>query len=275
MIRVVKSNRVPAQLTDNGVPATANDCRLYDVNPLDYQSGASKFDFDNSIYGHESVKEQLISEQHGKCCFCEADFTANGYGDVEHFRPKGGYTVSQTSRLTRPGYYWLAYGWSNLFFSCEICNQRHKKSYFPLADETSRAKSHTDDYQTESNLLLHPSLDNPEDHISFNRHVPVAKDKRGELSIAAFGINRPALNRNREKHLRNVRYDEAFANVDLTSLTAESKEELVQVFGLPWSYLEGLILTAKTFIAKATADDQPFAAMIRANFPNIVHSSRP
>ena len=129
MIRVVKSNHVPVQLTDKGIPATKEDCRLYDANPGGYQSGTSKFNFDEAIYGHKSVKEQLIAEQYGKCCFCEADFTANGYGDVEHFRPKGGYTVNRTSKLIRPGYYWLAYDWTNLFLSCEICNQRHKKTF--------------------------------------------------------------------------------------------------------------------------------------------------
>jgi len=271
MIRVIKSNHVPVQLTDKGIPATKEDCRLYDANPGGYQSGTSKFNFDEAIYGHKSVKEQLIAEQYGKCCFCEADFTANGYGDVEHFRPKGGYTVNRTSKLIRPGYYWLAYDWTNLFLSCEICNQRHKKNFFPLADESSRAKSHADDYRTESNLLLHPSFENPEDHISFNRHVPAAKNKRGKLSITAFGIDRPKLNSNREKHLQNVRNNLFLAGFEPAQLSESERLLLVKQSGQDWSVIEELIQIAKLFIAKATSHNQPFAAMVRANFPDLIH----
>lgn len=152
-----------------------------------------------------------------------------------------------------------------------VINRRHKKIFFPLADETSRAKSHTDDYRTESNLLLHPSLDNPEDHISFNRYVPVAKDKRGELSITAFGIDRPKLNGNREGYLQNVKTNEAFAKVDLDNLTEQDRQEYSRIMNQSWPVLETLILTAKAFVAKATADNQPFTTMVRANFPDLIH----
>ena len=48
------------------------------------------FEFDSSVYGHKTVKKALIEAQHGKCCFCEAKVVHISYGDVEHFRPKGG-----------------------------------------------------------------------------------------------------------------------------------------------------------------------------------------
>ncbi|GAB3490083.1 hypothetical protein GCM10027341_01310 [Spirosoma knui] len=82
MIRVSKSDNVPAPLVHKGIPATAENCRLYEATPDAYNTGTAKFDIDSGIYGHESVKQQLIDEQHGKCCFCEADFQANGFGDV-------------------------------------------------------------------------------------------------------------------------------------------------------------------------------------------------
>jgi len=271
MIRVIKSNHVPAQLTKKGVPATSSDCLLYDANPGNYQSGSAQFKFDKDIYGHALVKEQLIAEQHGKCCFCEANNMASSYSDVEHFRPKGGYTEKRSSKLIRPGYYWLAYDWNNLFFSCEICNRRHKKNYFPLANEASRSKNHTDDYRAESNLLVHPSLDNPEDHITFDRYVPVAKDNRGKLSITAYGIDRPKLNDKRQEHLQNVTNNEALAKVDLANLTEQERQTYSRLMHQSWPVLEKLILTAKTFMTKAAADDQPFAAMIRANFPDLIH----
>lgn len=273
MIRVQKSAAVPAILIKKGVPATNENCRLYFANPSDYDSGKAKFTILKPIYGAESVKKQLIDEQHGKCCFCEADFTANGYGDVEHFRPKAGFTKIKTGKLNRPGYYWLAYDWNNLFFSCQICNQRYKKNYFPLDDETKRAKNHTFDYGQEDPLLLNPAVDNPEDHITFNRHVPVHKTERGEVSISGYGIDgkdRPKLKRDRETYLQNVRNNVSLASVDLGTITSEEQEQTSKFFHLPWEDLQDLIVKAKAFVAIAADDTQPFSAMVRANFPGLV-----
>jgi uncharacterized protein (TIGR02646 family) len=265
MIRVKKSTTAPAELLKKGVPAMLENCNLYEADPAGYKSGKATFKIKSGIYGHASVKQQLIDEQHGKCCFCEADFTANGYGDVEHFRPKGGFTTTPSGKLNRPGYYWLAYDWENLFFSCQICNQRFKKNYFPLETEADRATNHTANYRRENNLLIHPSLNEPAVHITFNRHVPVGKDKRGRLSIQAFGIDREKLNEVREAHLQNVRNNKFLAGFDLTQTTEDERRLLEQRFGQPWPVIENLILTAKTFMATATQDSQPFAAMIRAN----------
>ncbi|RIV22601.1 hypothetical protein DYU11_16460 [Fibrisoma montanum] len=270
MIRVAKSDNVPVVLTEKGVQATVENCRLYEINPNAYDKGATKFKINSDIYGHLSVKELLIFEQHGKCCFCEADFTANGYGDVEHFRPKAGFTKTLAGKLNRPGYYWLAYDWSNLFFSCQICNQRYKKNYFPLEDETQRAKNHTFDYEAEVCQLVHPSKDNPEDHITFNRHVPVAKDKRGKLSINGYGIDRPKLNTLREAHLQNVRNNIFLAGFDPTRMSEDERDLLSRQSGQPWPVIEGLIQTAKAFVAVATDNSQPFSAMVRANFPDLI-----
>lgn len=272
MIRIHKSNPVPVVLVDKGIPATTENCRLYLTNQAGYNVGNPKFDILSSIYGDESVKQKLIAEQHGKCCFCEADFTANGYGDVEHFRPKAGFTKTKTGSLIRPGYYWLAYDWNNLFFSCQICNQRFKKNYFPLTDETKRAKNHTFDYLEETPLLLHPSVDNPEDYITFNRHVPkpVAKNERGILSISGYGIDRPALIRIREAYLQNVKNNMALAGVNLTTITDAESQQLSEFMNQPWLILRALILKAKEFVAVAANDSQPFSAMVRANFPNLL-----
>jgi uncharacterized protein (TIGR02646 family) len=270
MIQVAKSDIIPAVLIDKGVPEKTENCRLYDASPNDYSSGASTFTILSSIYGHQSVKQKLIDDQHGKCCFCEADFTANGYGDVEHFRPKAGFTKTRTGKLIRPGYYWLAYEWTNLFFSCQICNQRFKKNYFPLEDETNRAQNHTFDYKIESSTLLHPSVDNPENHITFNRHVPVGQSNRGKLSIAGFGIDRNELNRIREAYLQNVRNNIFLAGFDPVVMTANERLILSQQSGQPWEVIESLIQIAKLFTAKAAKDTQPFAAMVRANFPDLI-----
>jgi uncharacterized protein (TIGR02646 family) len=76
------------------------------------------FEFKASVYGAKSVKKTLLTAQHGKCAFCESKFEHVAFGDVEHFRPKGGWIQTDGDQLTRPGYYWLAYEWSNL--SCGL-----------------------------------------------------------------------------------------------------------------------------------------------------------
>ena len=270
MIQIVKSASVPQILVDKGAPATTENCRLYTAKPTDYDSGKLKLKIDSTIYRDSIVKKQLMLDQHNKCCFCEADFTANGYGDVEHFRPKAGFKITPTDKLTRPGYYWLAYDWNNLFFSCEICNQKFKGNYFPLEDETKRTKNHTFDYREESPLLLHPSLDNPEDHITFNRHITVAKSKKGETSIKGYGLDNVKLNRDREKHYQYILLSMGYANINLAKTTPQQQRELSRQFKLPWPLLREIIVIAQITINKAADDTQPFAAMVRANFPDLV-----
>lgn len=269
MIRIIKSEEVPPILTESGENATEELCRSYEANPTEYNSGTSKFTIKRSIYGHASVKKQLQFEQHDKCCFCEADFTANGYGDVEHFRPKAGFKSTWKGKLNRPGYYWLAYDWQNLFFSCEICNRRHKKNFFPLENEANRAHNHRFDLNLEESQLIHPSVDNPNDHLEFRRHVVVNKTVKGQKSIQAYGLARPKINYVRENYLQCVRNNIALASVDLDTIGEEEKRTISRVFKLPWSELEDLILIAKEFLAVAASDRKPFSLMVRQNFPQL------
>jgi uncharacterized protein (TIGR02646 family) len=271
MIRIAKTDSIPAILTTRGAAATQTNRDLYDANPAAYDAGIRKFDINADIYGHESVKTQLIDEQAGKCCFCEADFTANGYGDVEHFRPKAGYATTPSGRLNRPGYYWLAYDWQNLFFSCQICNQQYKRNYLPLDDEAQRARNHLFDHQVETLAILHPATDNPADHLTFNQHVISDITPKGKKSIKGFGLDRTKLNRVREQHLQNVRNNVVLAGFDLESAIQSDKDELSRLLNLPWVTLEALILTAKEFVAKAARADQPFALMVRCNFSGLPH----
>src|SRR5690606_19607561 len=111
---------------------TISNNTLYDGSPQNYDTGAVKMSFDSGIYGHTNIKTELINNQSGKCAFCEQHILSISYGDVEHFRPKGGYKQNYKDSLHKPGYYWLAYDWDNLLFCCQKCNQRYKKNYFPL-----------------------------------------------------------------------------------------------------------------------------------------------
>lgn len=269
MIKILKSPDHPVILTGKGPAETANNNQLYDNDPSAYQSGEKKFKFKSSIYGHKTVKEQLIDDQSGKCCFCEAGFTANGFGDIEHFRPKGGYRQKKNDKIKRPGYYWKAYDWDNLFFSCEVCNSRHKKNYFPLEEETHRAKNHHENIDEEHPLLVHPSQDEPESHIGFRREVCRSKDRKGEESIAAYGLNRGKLVETRREYLNNVRNNYYLSGLDLENMTPTKKSSILEELNITEEEMNDLIETARRFINNAARADSPFAAMVRHNFPDL------
>ena len=74
-----------------------------------------------TVYADKEVRKQLKKMSHGKCAYCESKITSIYNGDIEHFRPKGGY--GETNPITKPGYYWLASDWNNLLFACPFCNQ--------------------------------------------------------------------------------------------------------------------------------------------------------
>lgn len=124
MLKVDKNTvEIPDILQNKGVSETQK------LNAA-YEAGIRSFEFQQSIYGHSTVKTLLRDLQHGKCCFCELSRPYSRECDVEHFRPKAGYKANENSPLVQPGYYWLVYDFSNLFYACKTCNQEFKKNFF-------------------------------------------------------------------------------------------------------------------------------------------------
>lgn len=203
MIQIVKPDRAPKILRNANSRGPKESKRLRTA----FDEGEREFEFKSSIYAAKSVKNALIKAQHKKCCFCESKITHASYGDVEHFRPKGGTRQQAGDDLAKPGYYWLAYDWSNLFLSCTLCNQRHKRNLFPLVDPSKRATSHHDDVFQESPLFVDPSADDPQEHIAFREEIAYAIDgsDRGVSSIDSLGLNRPDLEERRRERLGFVR----------------------------------------------------------------------
>lgn len=199
MISITKPEKIPQSLETRGKTATDNLCQIYLQNKADYKIGKKKFEFDSNIYGSKSVKTALIKAQHGKCFLCESRITHISYGDVEHFRPKGGWCQTKEDKINTPGYYWLAYNWENLFLSCQLCNQRFKKNLFPLEDKAERSVSHEGDLSKEKSLFVNPGTENPEDFISFRGITPFAVEgnQKGELTIENAGLRRGEINENR------------------------------------------------------------------------------
>ena len=135
--------------------------------------------------------------QHKKCCYCERKREKNRESDIEHFRPKADVTEADAAHM---GYWWLAYDWDNLFFSCRYCNQQFKRNHFPIPDESKRARTPSHALRDEEAFLIDPTLDDPEDHVCFDWYPnPDSKDEtltyvrdrteRGRQTIKIAGLN--------------------------------------------------------------------------------------
>lgn len=213
MIQIQKTAQAPDALQKRGSNARRSHSVRFTADPDAFRSGKKKFSF-KEIYKDPEVKASLRDAQHDKCVFCESKIghVLYGKGDVEHFRPKAGVRQNPDDELKRPGYYWLAYDWDNLFLSCGQCNRRYKGNLFPLRDPDARARSHHDSIDDEEPLFLHPSEDEPEEYIKFRGAVAVAKNgsARGGIAISYLYLNRPSLYDVRDDYYRTT-FKETFS----------------------------------------------------------------
>lgn len=196
MVRINKPDAPPLVLTVKGKDAVDSYKKLFD--------DGQEIKVPNAIYNDSSVKEALKLAQHEKCCFCEAKVSHVAHGDVEHFRPKNGYVQEERQSIQKPGYYWLAYDWSNLFFACQKCNQSYKKNWFPLLDDTQRARNHYGDIDNEEPLIIDPGgNDDPATHIEYYGSAPraVGGSEKGRMTIERTGLKRPKLDEDRNAKL--------------------------------------------------------------------------
>ncbi len=184
MIRVSRPAIPPAVLATEGRSRHQEHCAAYDA-------GTREFQFDSKIYGHEDVKRTLVAMHHGKCCYCESFVRHTSPGTIDHYRPKSASQQRAGEPFIRPGYYWLAYDWENLLFSCPVCNQTYKRNLFPLRDAAQRALSHSNSLAAEDALLLDPTRDNPVEFISFREEFafPLEDNLRGRTTIEVLGLN--------------------------------------------------------------------------------------
>jgi len=230
---------VPDVLINKGAAKT-------EAHKREFTGGGISFKFDRRIYGAKEVKRTLSSIQNGKCCFCESNFEHVGYGDVEHYRPKAGW-VQGKEKLNKPGYYWLAYDWDNLLLSCQICNQKYKKNYFPLVEPQSRALDHTYELGNEAPLFIHPANEDPEAHIEFEEELPrpVNNSNKGKVTIQRSGLDRELLNTTRANKLKTIKivYDLAKGHPETDQQHA-----------------------AKLFLTTAHQDTSEYASMLRCFF---------
>ena len=207
------------------------------------------YKYKSSLYGSPAVKDKLKSLQNDKCCFCEATVSHVSHGDVEHYRPKAGWIQKEKDKLTKPGYYWVAYDFTNLFLSCQICNQKFKRNYFPLANPAKRAKNHKQKISGEKPLIIDPGKDDPTKFLSFNKEVivPINNNTKGLETIKRTGLNRREILKNRFEYLETF---SILADIARKNLPDSAK--------------------ARAHFKKVSKPDRIYSLMIRRNFPDLV-----
>ncbi len=149
------------------------------------------------------VAGDLWRMQFFKCCYCEQKIRTS-FNDVEHFRPKGE-ALRQPGSDETYGYWWLAWTWENLLFSCPQCNRSGKNNAFPLAVGDTPLSPGDLPPGGEHPILIHPGLENPLEHIVY-RPVRQASDgrelwvplprngsERGVVCIRVLGLDNPEL----------------------------------------------------------------------------------
>lgn len=247
MIQLTKKHTVPVPtvLAITGMAYKEALCKAY-------AEGDRSFIFNEQIYSHSEVKTALQATQDGKCCFCESKIMHISYGDIEHYRPKKGW-IQADEALNKPGYYWLAYDWDNLLLSCQICNQRHKKNFFPLLDNLKRALSHEYDIAEESPFFIKPDKEDPQEFIEFKEEIPFPVDdnERGRITIEKLGLDRETLNESRRAKLTPIRILYNLAK-DIPVTTPEIRKRALEEI--------------KKIAIEYTAENSEYAAMFRAFF---------
>lgn len=267
MIAIVKSAVPPAALARAAAAARQALEQAYDNDPAGCQQpGTAALKPQRRIYAARDVKQQLQADQHNKCAYCETCFVHSSPGDVEHYRPKAGYRQTATGRVQGPGYYWLAYEWQNLLFTCEDCNRTRKRQLFPLAnDRAGRARTHHDALAQEAPLLLNPAAVNPATHLTFAEEVVQPLTPEGKASIATYALNRVALLADRRERLRHLRNQEVLARIFEADPPLIALEQLVGLYGSE-TELSRQIVVARLAYQRATHAAAEYAGMARANF---------
>jgi hypothetical protein len=183
-----------------------------------------------NLYKRKKIKTEVYFAKEGpfrgRCAYCDSYIADFQHGDIEHFRPKKAVTdehdspvivrTSEGEDLEHPGYYWLAYKWSNLLPSCITCNQPGeegigKRNRFPV--EGGKYALGEDEVSEEKPLLFNPidpDDEDPEDHLGVDLEsgliIMKGGSKRADVFIKIFGLNtRDQLMKERKSAMEEVK----------------------------------------------------------------------
>ncbi len=169
-------------------------------------------------YGKEDVRT-LLKDSYKKCVYCETVGNLN----IEHYRPKAKvrefdglktFPVKDSDNNLHWGYYWLAYEFSNFLWVCYDCNAGEGAKHNRFPTKNTHIFKHSTDKQKwnvnsqtlldEEALLLHPLVDNPEEHLKINYKgelEAINNSEKGSMTIKVCNLNRASLRRDERKKI--------------------------------------------------------------------------
>ena len=127
-------------------------------------------------YKHPDNKQALKASTFNKCMYCESKVTHIDYGDIEHIKPKSKYPI-------------LEFEWSNLGFSCTVCNRTYKGKKYDVTTP-----------------FINPYDEEPSSYLICYGAIlfPKQGNERGELSIIDLGLNRVELIEKRQSKIDEI-----------------------------------------------------------------------
>lgn len=141
----------------------------------------------------KQLRRELDKLFNKKCAYCESEVGVISYGDFDHFRPRTS-ARGLNSEFSTQHYGWLAYTWTNMYLSCQVCN-KHKLNWFPVKGQrVSPLTPYLQAIRQEQALLIDPCQDNPAEHLSF---LPTGEvnglSEKGRTTVELLNLNRSAL----------------------------------------------------------------------------------
>jgi uncharacterized protein (TIGR02646 family) len=219
------------------------EAELRRVRPLILAGG-----LDSDAIGHEYavVKRDLWTQQAMRCCYCEAQIQCD-YSDVEHFRPKA--RADRRNGTLDTGYWWLAWTWENLLFSCPNCNRSAKKDFFPLEAGGVPLLAEEQPPGGELPTLIDPYSEDPVESIQFvfdgSHWRPTGRNgtKRGQRTIEILALDRMDL-----LELYNAHVDLDVKPRTEATLEAIASQD-VNLIHSTWRRVRGLLSPRMPFVA--------------------------
>ena len=124
-------------------------------------------------YRHPHIKEALRTETYNKCAYCESKISHIHPGETDHILP-----ISR-----RPD---LCVSWNNLTYVCSECN---------------RGKS---DYYSETEPLVNPYTDQPDDHLIYFGPMVLHRDDKGFRTTRKIQLSRAQLFERKQEKIENL-----------------------------------------------------------------------
>lgn len=187
------------------------------IGSLDLASGGTWKKRTNAM---KELKERLRKEldilQEGRCAYCGNVLYVTSALEIEHIAPKG-----------KDLYPEFTFHCKNLVAACSYCNGCHKKH---AKDVVSKRDS---EYEKCEFKIVHPYLDNPNDHILWtdDRKVIIEKassSSKGQFTISLFGLEEPPhtfqriQDYNLRKQLKGTPYEgKRLSNEEIAQLLVE------------------------------------------------------